>query len=130
MSWIPDEMVVEAVLDGRLTYATLSTEDSRWVVASLTHRGNSVAEIAEWLRCSTRQVKRVRAELVTQVMGVLLVEREEHAGDARRIANLRTDNARLREECAVLEARSDVQVLAALSQVGGCSCQSRTPQRG
>lgn len=117
MEWGPDDQVTEAVLAGRRQYADLSLEDSRWVVADLTHRGYSVAEIAGWLRCSARQVKRVRAELVTQVMEALLRE-QRRAGDAeRRYGSVRGEMKRLRERCMVLEARSDIQVLAALSQV-------------
>lgn len=115
--WIPDEAVVDAVLDGRKEYADLGREDSRWVVASLTHRGYSVAEIAEWLRCSTRQVKRVRAELVTQVMGAFAAEREESATHLRRFTNMRREVRRLREENAELQVANDVQVSRSLSQL-------------
>lgn len=71
--WEPDHAVTLAVEDGRLSYADLSVEDSRWVVAVLTVRGESVAMIAERLRCSTRQVKRVRSELVTRCMMAIAV---------------------------------------------------------
>ncbi len=115
---MPDDHVTEAVLDGRRDYRQLSMPDSRWVVAELTHRGYSVREIAGWLKCSTRQVKRVRAELLTEVMGLLAEERERAAQAERRFANVRRDNSRLVERCAELETRNDIHVMATLSQLG------------
>lgn len=116
--WIPDEAVVDAVLDGRMSYRDLAVEDSRWVVASLSHRGYSVADIAEWLRCSTRQVKRIRAELVTQVMGAFVAQRQESGNHLRKFTNMRREVRRLTEENAELQTSNDVQVTKLLMQAG------------
>lgn len=81
--WAPDEMVTAAVLDGRYRYADLSAEDARWVVADLTHRGHSAHDIADWLACSARQVKRLRADLSTRVMAAW-IDCSEKCGEAER----------------------------------------------
>lgn len=97
-AWNPDPMVTESVIDGRRDYYNLGVEDRRWVVADLTHRGYSAARIGEWLGCSMRQVKRLRAELVTQVMMALVDQVREAEAAHRSAAALRSEVRRLREE--------------------------------
>lgn len=111
MSWTPDEMVTEAVLDGRRSYQDLSVEDSRWVVAELTHQGHPVSQIAAWLGCSTRQVKRVRAELVTQVMQALMEEQQQASHQAQimssRHSRARQEVTRLKQEVVALQSKQN-----------------------
>lgn len=81
--WEPDWAVPEAVMSRRLRYRDLGNDDRRWAVAELSHRGFSVGEIAGWLDCSTRQVKRVRADLATRVMAAYARERDRADGVTR-----------------------------------------------
>lgn len=122
--------MVEAVLDGRYSYVDLARESSQWVVALLSHRGYSVAEIAGWLRCSTRQVKRLRADRVTQVMRAFAAVRVEAAENERRFVNIRGECDRLMEENVALQVANDVQVAAVLSQRVGGFKHHGTPTRG
>lgn len=95
--WDPDFAVVEQVICGRVDYAGLSEDDRRFVVAVLTFRGESSAQIGEWLAVSQRQVKRIRAELATRVMVSWLETRAELGESEVREARLR---ARVRSLCA------------------------------
>lgn len=73
--WHPDSAVTDGVLQGRTEYTELDYMQRRWVVAELTHRGFSVRNIASHLGCSGRQVNRLRADPLAQVMRRLLEER-------------------------------------------------------
>lgn len=106
--WAPDEMVTDAVLDGRRDYASLSAEDARWVVADLTERGYSSRQIAGWLVCSQRQVKRLRAELVTRVMRAFVRASLDRADAERRRAAAQDHVHRLQEDLVAAETRCDV----------------------
>lgn len=82
-AWEPDWHVVDAVEARRARLADLDTADRSVVVATLTHRGRSVTEIAEHLNCCTRVVKRIRADPLTVTLARLL-EAEQRADDAER----------------------------------------------
>ena len=77
-------MVTEQVLQGRRRIADLSTEDTNWVVAELSARRRTVAEIARALGCTPRHVKRVRARPVVRVMRAFAEERARAVGCERR----------------------------------------------
>lgn len=91
--WEPDTHVVEAVRAGRLGLADLDACERSWVVASLSEAGCPVTDIAAWLGCSTRQVKRIRALVLTQQ--IRLVVRERH----------RAEQAERRRQEAVAQAQ-------------------------
>lgn len=82
--WEPDPVVTEAVLQGRRRIGDLSTEDTNWVVAELSARRRTVAEIARALGCTPRHVKRVRARPVVRVMRAFAEERARAVGCERR----------------------------------------------
>lgn len=82
--WEPDPVVTEAVLQGRMRIGDLSTEDTNWVVAELSSRRRTVAEIARALGCTPRHVKRVRARPVVRVMRAFAEERARAVGCERR----------------------------------------------
>lgn len=82
--WEPDPVVTEQVLQGRRRIADLSTEDTNWVVAELSARRRTVAEIARALGCTPRHVKRVRARPVVRVMRAFAEERARAVGCERR----------------------------------------------
>ena len=79
------------MLDGRKGYRDLSPEDARWAVADLSARGYSLSQIAGWLQCSERHLKRLRAELATQVMITFAEDRNRRdvEGLAREVRALR-----------------------------------------
>lgn len=77
--WHPDEVIPRAVAEGRLTGSRLSPEDERWAVAALSEKGWSVKQIASRLERTPRHVKRLRAELVVQVMRLLAAEMDHTA---------------------------------------------------
>lgn len=66
--WEPDPVVLDAVMDGRLAFRDLDLDSQSWVVAELSERGLTTLLISEKLKCSQRQVKRVRARTLTQQM--------------------------------------------------------------
>lgn len=74
--WEPDPIVSQKVISGAESYHTLSEDNRRWVVADLTMSGYTADMIADWLGCSSRQIKRLRAELATRVMGSLIETRQ------------------------------------------------------
>lgn len=76
IDWRPDEVIPQAVADGRLKGSRLSPEDERWAVAALSEKGWSVNEIASRLERTPRHIKRLRAELAVQVMRLLAAEME------------------------------------------------------
>lgn len=82
--WEPDPVVTEQVLQGRRRIGDLSTEDTNWVVAELSARRRTVAEIARALGCTPRHVKRVRARPVVRVMRAFAEERARAVGCERR----------------------------------------------
>lgn len=73
--WVPDDMITDAVSHGRVMGRDLAPEDERWVVASLSEKGWSSREIADRLGRTPRHVKRLRAEVLVQVMRLLIAER-------------------------------------------------------
>lgn len=64
--WEPDEVILDAVCARRVQLADIDATDQCWVVARLSERGWSTLEIAEAIACSQRQVKRIRAKVLTQ----------------------------------------------------------------
>lgn len=103
-AWEPDWHIIDAVQSGRARLASLDTTDRAVVVASLTHRGRSVADIAAHLGCCTRVVKRIRATPLTAALTYWL-EAEERADDAERRALAQT--AAHDRTTAALEAERD-----------------------
>lgn len=89
--WNPDFAVPEEVLAGRLRLGDLSREDACWAVADLTARGYTSDVIADFLGCTRRHVKRIRARVEVQVMiafaseRVRRVEAERREVEARRV---------------------------------------------
>lgn len=63
-----------------------STPRTAVVVATLTHHGRSVDQIANRLNCCTRVVKRLRADPLTVTLARLL-DAEQRAEDAERHAH-------------------------------------------
>ena len=112
--WHPDEALAESVMGGRRKYGELSHDDRRWVVADLSQRGHSVKRIAGWLGCSERQVKRLRAELATQVMGAYLGERRRRAEVARVAQHAQREVRELRDDLEALRAVVDPRVSDAM----------------
>lgn len=88
-AWTPDWQVVDAVEAGRARLTNLDHADRAVTVATLTHRGRSVADIAEQLDCCTRVVKRIRAEPLTAALAPLL-DAEQRADQAERHAHHQT----------------------------------------
>lgn len=103
--WVPDEHVVDAVVAGRMCLADLDASDRSWVVATLSEAGHPVTDIAGWLGCSDRQVKRIRALVLTQQMRLVVRERgrAEHAERRRQEAVAHVQ--RLGTQLAVLTQR-------------------------
>lgn len=64
--WEPDEVVLEAVRQGRIRLSEIESTEQSWVVARLSESGWSTLQISEALACSQRQVKRIRARVLTQ----------------------------------------------------------------
>lgn len=73
--WVPDDMITDAVSHGRMAGRDLAPEDERWVVAELSEKGWSTRDIADRLGRTQRHVKRLRAEVLVQVMRLLIAER-------------------------------------------------------
>lgn len=75
--WHPDEMLLDATLDGRITGHTLTEPDRAWIVATLTHRGEPAETIAARLQCSERTIHVIRAQPITILCNMLLDARHE-----------------------------------------------------
>lgn len=116
--WHPDEAVTDNVLAGRLRYDDLDHGERRWVIADLSQRGVTVRRIAQHLQCSERQVKRLRAELSTQVMAGYVAERAR-ARDAEDVAlSARDEVYALRGDVHALRAVIDPRVADVLMRAG------------
>lgn len=89
--WQPDEVVVDAVRRGRVDWSTLEEHEQCWVVASLSEDGLGTAPIAEMCSCSQRQVKRLRARILTQQMRIAIraVRQRDEAREAAATARRR-----------------------------------------
>lgn len=111
-SWFPDEVVPEALIAGRVNYRNIDRGDVLYAVALWTHQGYSVTEISGWLRCSTRQVKRFRADLVGQVLRRIIETRDATTEQASTLRDLQRENDRLRDRRDRLE--HDARVRAGL----------------
>lgn len=85
-AWQPDWHLIDAFEAGRIRLADLTREDRAVLVATLTHSGRSVDQIADRLNCCTRVVKRIRADPLTPTLARLL-EAEQRADDAERRAH-------------------------------------------
>lgn len=117
-AWAPDSALAQGVIAGRWKYGELSHDDRRWVVAELSQRGHSVRKIAGWLGCSERQVKRLRAELATRVMGALLAERRHRAEIARVADHAQREAGELRRDLEALRVAVDPRVGEAMYRAG------------
>ena len=104
--WSPDENTIEAAMAGRVHHEHLTPHDRAWLIAQLTHRGNTTDTIAAWLRCSRRTVQMVRCEPVAVLTMRLLAVEAEAARPARSIGVPATEHARALAEVERLkEAR-------------------------
>lgn len=70
--WQPDECLVDAALAGRLTVTELDPADKAWLVARLSHRGETADRIAEALHCTRRYIQQIRCEPMAVVVRELL----------------------------------------------------------
>ena len=102
--WEPDWHIIDAVEAGRARLNDLDPTDRAVVVASLSRRGRSVADIAAQLGCCTRVVKRIRATPLTAALTYWL-EAEERADNAERRAI--SQNAAHDRTTAALKAERD-----------------------
>lgn len=75
-------------MTGRLALADLSPLDAEWAVADLSRRGHTVAELAQWLRCSPRHVKRIRARESVRLMEAYSLQRAEKERQQQRSDSL------------------------------------------
>lgn len=66
--WMPDDQVVDAVVNGGRTADDLSPADVHWVVVVMSQEGATVVQIADALGLGVRWVKRIRADIVSAVM--------------------------------------------------------------
>lgn len=88
--WRPDEALIDAAMNGRVTGGRLRPEDRAWLIAHLTHRGYTTDTIAAWLHCGRRTVQMARrhavAVLTTQLIAAQAVtERATARADAARV---------------------------------------------
>lgn len=74
--WVPDNVIIDAVIAGRIHPSDLDALDKSWTVALLSARGHTVDQIAAWCGWSTRHVKRMRALELTVAMEGLARELE------------------------------------------------------
>ena len=74
--WEPDAHLIDAAIAGRVRSEELPPADRAWLIAQLTHRGNTNEVIAAWLRCSRRTVQMARAEPVAVLTTRLLAAEE------------------------------------------------------
>lgn len=70
--WDPDETLIDAAIAGRVRSEELPPADRAWLIAHLTHRGNTNDIIAQWLRCSRRTVQMARTDPVAVLTTRLL----------------------------------------------------------
>ena len=91
--WEPDQNEVDAVMAYRLRLRDLTEESQCYVVAELSELGMTTASIAERMRCSQRQVKRIRSRVLTQQMRLVSRYRLEleHSERKRSDAFLRAE---------------------------------------
>lgn len=83
--WVPDVVLPEAVIAGRVRLADMASEDACYVVAELSRRGESVQQIADRLGCTPRHAKRIRAQALTQALGQWAVADEAAEVAGRRL---------------------------------------------
>ncbi len=128
LEWEPDEQMIDAARCGRLDAKTMSHEDRCFVVARLTMLGETADVIADRLHCSSRLVKRIRAEALT----VMIVRAEKAETRVRALESTRARVGHLTavrdSELAAENARLRKQVDQLVTTVGRLRAHLRDAQ--
>lgn len=131
-AWVPDEALLDQAVHLTFDPRRVGSEDRAWLTAELTLRGWSEPRIAQTLRISERQVRRLRGSALAHQTLALGVARRDVDRLGRRLATLasmgESERARLLREVGVLRSARDTlvdQLAAARSRVAGCRCDPR-----